>query len=70
MIQANQEGFKLNGTHKRMVYFDDVNILGESIVSLLVTSKKTNLEINAEKIKHMFLSHEENAGLLSQHTDR
>jgi len=31
MVQANQEGLKLNGTHKFLVYADDVNILGKSV---------------------------------------
>ena len=29
--QVNQDSLKLNGTHKLLVYADDVNILGESV---------------------------------------
>jgi hypothetical protein len=39
-VQANQEGLKLDGTHQRLVYADDVNILGGSIHSI-----KKNAEI-------------------------
>jgi len=27
-VQVNQEGLKLNGTHKLFVHADDINILG------------------------------------------
>jgi len=30
-VQANQEGLKLSGTHKFLVYADNVNILGRSV---------------------------------------
>ena len=43
----NQDGLKLNGTHKLLVYADDVNILGgsthtlkNSTDSLVVTNKE------------------------------
>jgi hypothetical protein len=47
MVQVNQDGLKLNGTHMLSVYADDVNILGGSkhalkkkTDSLVVTSKE------------------------------
>jgi hypothetical protein len=30
MVQTNQYGLKLNGTHQVLLYADDVNVLGES----------------------------------------
>ena len=57
-VQANQEGLKLNGTHQLLVYADNVNILGGSIhavrkntETLVISSKKMGLEVNAEKTK-------------------
>jgi hypothetical protein len=70
-VQANQEGLKLNGTHQLLVYADNVNILGGSILvhaikktteALVVTSKEIGLEVNAEKTKYMILSRDQNAG--------
>ena len=34
-VQVNQEGLKLNGTLQRLVYADDVNILGRSVHNVL-----------------------------------
>jgi hypothetical protein len=68
-IQANQEGWKLNGTQQFLVYPDYVNILGGSIHTikkntdaLVVTSKVIVLEVNAEKTKYKVMSRDENAG--------
>jgi len=33
-IKVNQRGLKLNGTHKILVYADDINILTESILTI------------------------------------
>jgi hypothetical protein len=38
-VQVNQDGLKLNGTHKLLVSVDDVNILGGSIHTV---KKKTS----------------------------
>jgi len=54
-VQVNQYGLKLNGTHKLLVYADDVNILGGSIhtiketaEALVVASKAIGPEVNAD----------------------
>ena len=62
-VQVNLNGLKLNGTHQLLVYADDVNILGGSIniikknaEALVVASKKTGLEVNADNSKYMVMS--------------
>ena len=69
MIQVNQDGLKLNGTHQLLAYADDVNILGGSVhtvrenaESLVVATKEIGLEVNAGKTKYMIMSRIQNAG--------
>jgi hypothetical protein len=54
---------KLNSTHQRLVYADDVNTFGgnvhtikENAEALVVVSKETGLEINADETKNMVIS--------------
>ena len=61
---------KLNGTHQLLAYADDVNILGRSIhtvkenaEALVIATKETGLEVNADKTKYMVMSQEQTAGL-------
>jgi len=68
-VQVNQDGLKLNGTHQLLVYADDINILGGSIravkenaEALVVATKETGLEVNADKTKYMVMSRDQNAG--------
>jgi hypothetical protein len=67
-VQVNQDGLKLNGTHKFLAYANDVNILGGSIhtvkknaEALVVTTKEIGLEVNADKTKYMIMSRDHNA---------
>jgi len=66
-VQVNQDGLKLNGTHQLSVYVYDVNVLGGSVHTvkengLVVPSKETGLEVNADKTKYMVMSGDQNAG--------
>jgi hypothetical protein len=54
---------KLNGTNHLLVYTHAINILGGSIYTikknteaLVVSSNETGLEVNAEKMRYMFMS--------------
>jgi hypothetical protein len=38
-VRVNQEGLKLNGTHRLSVYADDVDILGGSVILYRKTEK-------------------------------
>ena len=56
-VQVSQDGLKLNGTHKLLVYADDDNILGGSVYTtkedaeaLIVASKEIGLAVNADRI--------------------
>jgi hypothetical protein len=64
-VQENQVGLELNGTHQLLAY-DDVNLLGDNIETLIDFSKEVGLEINVEKTKYMLLSRQQN---VSQNRD-
>jgi hypothetical protein len=67
-VQVNQDSLKLNGTRQLLSSADDVNILGRSVPmvkenaeALVVATKKTELEVNADKTKYMVMSRDQNA---------
>ena len=59
---------KLNGTHQLLLYADGVNILRgrvhtiqENAEALVVASKETGLEVNANKTKYTVMLRDRNA---------
>ena len=69
MVQVNQDGLKLYGTHQLLVYADDVNILGRSLhavmknaKALVVAIEENGLEVNGVNAKYMVISRDQNAG--------
>jgi hypothetical protein len=69
MVQENQVGLKLNGTHQLLAYADDMKLLGDNIDTikknmeiLTDASKDVGLEINVDKTKYMLLSRHQNVG--------
>jgi hypothetical protein len=68
-VQENEVSLELNGTHQLLVSADAVNLLGNSVntiqensETLLGSSRDIGLEINAEKMKYMIMSHQLNSG--------
>jgi hypothetical protein len=67
-VQENHVGMKLNGTHQRLAYADDVNLLGDNMgtinkitESLIVASGEVGLEVKVEKTMYILVSHDKNA---------
>ena len=68
-VQVHQDGLKLNGTHQLLVYAHGVDILGGSVHTIkknteatVFASKKSGVEVYAEKNKYMVMSRDQNAG--------
>jgi hypothetical protein len=62
-VQEKQEGVELNGTRKVLFCVDDINVLGKNINAIKTYEavldtlfKEVGLEVNAVKIKYMFVS--------------
>ena len=69
-VQINQDGLELNVTHQLLVYVDDDVNIGrkrtyhkkKNTEALVVASKETGLEVNADKTKYMAMSLDQDAG--------
>jgi len=68
MVQVNQDGLKLDGTHPLLVYADDDILCGsayaikENRQDSVDPSMETGLEVNVDKTKYMVMSREQNTG--------
>jgi len=67
--QVNQDGLKLNCTHLLLVDADVVNtlvrrlrVVKKNTEALLIGSKESGLEVNADKTKCMVMPRDQNAG--------
>jgi hypothetical protein len=67
-VQEHEVCFVWNRTHQLLIYADDVNLLDDSLntiiensETLLEASRDVGLEINAEKTKYMVMSHYRNS---------
>jgi len=62
IVQVNQDGLKLIGTHQILVYVDvkllegSVRTKKKNVEALVVASKETGIEVNADKTKYMVMS--------------
>jgi hypothetical protein len=68
-VQANPEGWKLNGMHQHLVHAAGIYILSGNIhtankntEALLFVSKETDREVNADRSMYMVMPREKNAG--------
>ena len=67
-VQLNPNGLKLNRTPQILVYIDDdilggiVHTVNKQTDALVVASKETGLEVNADGTKYMVMSRDQNAG--------
>jgi len=68
-VQVNQDDVKFNDAYQLLVYADDVDVLGGSVLTmkkhadaLVDVSKDNGLEVNAERSKYMIMSRDQNSG--------
>jgi hypothetical protein len=68
-VQVIQDGLKINGIHQHFVYVDNLNTLGEIVLTIkenaeavLVASMEIGLEVNADKNKYIVMSRDRTVG--------